>query len=429
MKAKLALLAFLSLTQFSLADDWPQWRGPQRDGVWRETGIVEKFKKPELDIRWRVPISSGYSGVSVAEGRVYVSDRVLEPKQKERIHCFDAATGNALWTHDYPCDYTISYTAGPRATITIDGGKAFALGAMGHFHCLDAATGKVLWDRDLNNEYNVRMPIWGIAAAPLVHQGRVIVHIGGADGASIVAFDIESGEEAWRALNDRASYSAPIIINQADKQVLICWTGDNVAALDPISGDVHWKVDFQPQKMVINIATPVVDDNRLFVTSFYDGSMLLDLKSKKLAAEAKWRRIGRSEKETDALHSIMSTPYIGGDYIYGVYSYGEFRSLEAATGDRVWQDTSLVSPNRWANIHMVRNGENMWMFNEQGELIIARLSPEGAREIDRAQLISPTKVQLRRREGVCWAHPAYAHRRVYARNDEELVCASLAAEE
>jgi hypothetical protein len=117
-----------------------------------------------------------------------------------------------------------------------------------------------------------------------------------------------------------------------------------------------------------------------------------------------------------------------GDYIYGDDSYGELRCLDAKTGDRIWEDQTATPRERWSNIHFVRNGERIWMFNERGELIVSKLSPKGFEEIDRATLISPTTEQLRRRDGVTWAHPAFANRSVFARNDKELVCASLAAE-
>jgi len=218
------------------------------------------------------------------------------------------------------------------------------------------------------------------------------------------------------------------MIEQAGKRVLVCWTGQHVAGLDPASGEIYWQYPFKPQKMVISIATPVVLKDRLFMTSFYDGSLMLKLASDKLAVEKTWQRRGRDEQHTDALHSIISTPYLEGDYIYGVDSYGELRCLDANTGDRLWEDKSAVPVDRWSTIHMVKNGDKMWMFNERGELIIGKLSPRGFEEISRANLLEPTRDQLNKRGGVCWSHPAYAHKHVFARNDKELVCASLAAE-
>ena len=421
------LVCGLSAPRRASADDWPQWRGPGRDGVWKETGLLEKFPAPRIALRWRAAISSGYSGPTVAAGRVYVTDRETEPRQVERVVCFDAKTGRKLWTHGYAARYRgVSYTAGPRACVSIDDGRAYALGTMGHLHCLDAATGRLLWRKTPGTDYNVRVPTWGIAAAPLVDGELVIVQIGAAGGACIVALDKRTGTEKWRALDDRASYSAPIIIRQASRRVLVCWTGDHLAGLDPRTGKVLWKYPFKPARMVLNVPTPVVSADRLFVTAFYDGSLMLRLYQDRPRVEKLWRRRGRNERETDSLHATISTPLFQGNYVYGVDSYGELRCLDARNGDRVWEDLTATPKARWSNIHMVRNGERIWMFNERGELIVCTLSPKGFHEISRAKLIDPTKGQLSHRGGVCWSHPAYAQRHVFARNDRELVCADLA---
>jgi outer membrane protein assembly factor BamB len=413
----------------AFADEWPQWRGSNRDGVWRETGLVDKFASDQLKVRWRKPIGSGYSGPTVADGRVFVTDRVVEPEQVERVHCFDWQTGETLWTFSYPCPYVnVGYTAGPRASVTVDDGKAYALGTMGHLYCFDAASGKPLWSKDLNTEYKIRMPIWGISASPLVDGNLVIVQIGG-EGACLVGFDKKTGEERWKALPDNASYSAPIMIEQAGRPVMVCWTGDSIVGMNAQTGEVYWKHPFKPEKMVINIATPVLENGRLFFTSFYDGSVMLAVNDKELAVSEVWSRRGRDEQHTDGLHSIISTPYLEGDYVYGVDSYGEFRCLDAKSGDRVWESLKPTPKSRWSTIHMVENAGRMWMFNERGELVIAKLAPEGYQEISRAKLIEPTEVQLGQRGGVCWSHPAFAHKHVFARNDRELVCASLAAGE
>ncbi len=164
----LCLLAALALVRSighadALADDWPQWRGPGRDGVWHEKGIIDRFTDKQLasarqlKIAWRQPISTGYSGPTVADGRVIVTDRELEPEPIERVLCFDTVTGKKLWGHEYACDYDgVQYPAGPRACVTIAGGRAYALGAKGHFHCLEAATGRMLWAKDLFSDYDIR---------------------------------------------------------------------------------------------------------------------------------------------------------------------------------------------------------------------------------------------------------------------------------
>ncbi|WP_425616770.1 PQQ-binding-like beta-propeller repeat protein [Anatilimnocola sp. NA78] len=412
------------------AEDWPQWRGSNRDGVWHETGLVEKFKEPQLAIKWRAKIGAGYTGPTIAGGKVYVTDRVPDRnKPEERIHCFDEQTGAPVWMVSYPCEYgKVGYAAGPRASVTIDAGKAYALGATGWLHCLDAASGKILWKRDLETDYQIAMPIWGITAAPLVEGDLLLLHIGGKNGACIVAVNKDTGADVWQALNDRGQYSTPLVVDQGGKRVAICWTGDSVTGLDVKDGKPQWSEAWKPRNMPIGVATPVIEGDRVFFTSFYDGSLLLKLDRETAKAEKLWHVIGRDERNTDALHSIISTPVFENGYIYGVDSYGELRCLDAKTGDRVWENTTAVPKARWSTIHFVKNGDRYFLFNERGELIIAKLSPQGYDEISRAKLIEPTLEQLRQRGGVCWSHPGFANKCVFARNDDELVCASLAAE-
>ena len=412
------------------AADWPQWRGPGRDGVWREKGVLQKFENEQLPAIWRAEIANGYSGPTVANGRIYITDRLTSPNEVERVHCFDEKTGKEIWSYAYECKYQkVGYPDGPRASIIITDGRAYSLGSMGNLFCFDAAYGDVHWSKDLNTEYGIKMPIWGIAASPLVEDDLLIVQIGGENNACMVAFDKITGEEKWRALDERASYSAPIIIKQAGKRVLVCWTGDSVAGLDPKTGKLYWRHPFTPSRMVLNIATPVFENGYLFVSGFYDGSLLLKIDADKLAVEKVWRRKGESERKTDSLHCCISTPLIQGDYIYGVDSYGELRCLELLTGDRVWESLNAVPKDRWSNIHMVRNEDKIWMFNERGELIISKLSPKGFHEISRTKIIEPTEGQLGQRGGVCWSHPAYANKRVYVRNDRELLCIELSVGE
>ena len=411
------------------AEDWPQWRGPNRDGVWNEKGVVEKFAAKELKPKWRVPIGPGYSGPTVAEGLVYVMDRQTKPNQIERVLCFDEATGKSQWTHQYDCQYKgVGYEAGPRASVTIDSGKAYSLGSMGHLFCLDAKTGEEVWSKDCNAVYEIEMPIWGVTASPLIYQDLVIVHIGGRGGACVVALDKNTGKEVWKALDDRGQYSSPVLVKHGDAELVIVWTGDSIAGLDPGTGKVQWREIWKPRNMPIGVSTPVVDKDRVLFVSFYDGTTLLKLSDDLAAAQKLWQRVGASERNTDALQGIISTPIILGDYIYGVDSYGELRCLDLKTGERIWEDLTAVPKARWSTIHFVRNGDKVWMFNERGELMIARLSPTGYEEISRTKIISPTTAQLNQRGGVVWTHPAFANKCIFIRNDEELVCTSLARE-
>lgn len=419
----------LSLLGSAQADDWPQWRGPQRDGVWRETGITETLPQPQIPIRWRAPVSGGYSGPTVAAGRVFVTDRVEAPQEQERIHCFDAADGHVLWTQSYPCEYgNLSYGVGPRASVTVHDGRAYALGSMGHFLCLDAVTGEVLWRKQLVDDFQLRRPLWGMSAAPLVEGDLVIVSGGEGQGTCLLAFDRRSGSLRWKALDEEASYSSPIIIHQAGQRVLVSWTGTRLVGVDPTSGKLHWEVPFRHERDVEAIATPVVDGGRLFVSCIQDGSLMVRLNQEKLAVEEVWRRHGKDERHTDSVQSLICTPFLKGECVYAVDAYGPLLCLNAANGDRLWKNTTATSQVRWGTLHMVQNGDKTWMFNDRGELLVGRLSPEGFQELSRAQLLRPTTGQLPRKEGVCWSHPAFANRHIFVRNDEELVCANLAAE-
>ena len=421
-KIVLGLILFFA-TMFCFAQDWPDWRGVNRDAVWNASGIVETFESDTIPVKWSVPINPGYSGPTVAKGKVYVTDRIEKPVQQERVLCFDEQSGAQIWEFVYDCEYSgIGYPAGPRASVIIEDGKAYSLGSMGHFYCLNAESGKVLWEKDLNTEYEIVMPIWGIAATPLIVDEKIIVHVSGSNNASIVAFNKETGKEIWRNLDDRAGYSAPILIEKDGKQVVVNWTEHSLSGLNPETGEVYWRFPWQTGSGM-SIATPVLTDDHIFVSAFYSGSLLVKLGNDYTTAEKVWQRSGESERKTDALHCVMNTPIVLGKYIYGVDSYGELRCLDFNTGDRIWEDQTAVKRARWANIHFIQKEDKIWMFNEQGELLITELSPKGFKEIDRAFLIAPTKKQLGR--GVCWSHPAFANKHVFIRNDKELVCADL----
>jgi outer membrane protein assembly factor BamB len=447
--AALAWLLALPLLELSppcvRGEDWPQWRGPQRDGVWKASDLVEHLPDGQLPLTWSVEIGAGYSGPTVADGRVYVMDRMTaNDKQTERVVCLDSKTGKQLWVVEYDAPYTISYTAGPRASVTIDAGRAYAVGAMGHFHCLDAITGELIWKRDLLADYDVQMPIWGIAASPLIYQDKVIEQVAGADGACMVAFDKATGREIWRALDEVAGYSSPIVIQQAGQDVLVCWTGESLSGLDPQTGQVHWSHSMKPLRNPIGIGTPVVDGELIFVSSFYDGSLMIRAPHDQLTSSLVWRAIGIDEKTTGAksvqlgqevlsrpdevygIHAMIGTSIVQDGYIYGVDSYGELRCLDVRTGKRVWEDLTAVPKQRWSTIHMVREADRVWMFNERGELLITKLTPQGLQILSRCPLIEPTRTQLNQRDGVCWTHPAFAEQSIFVRNDQRVVRASLA---
>lgn len=424
----LALACALAAPTPAGAADWPQWRGPDRDGVWAETGIRTNLPKGFIDAAWRAPIGEGYNGPTVAEGRVFVMDRVREPKSVEGVHAFDAKTGKPLWSLRYEASYEgIDYDNGPRAAVTIAEGTAFALGTMGHLHALDPATGAVRWKRHLGKDYGLNLPTWGLAAAPLVHGGVVLLQIG-AEGAGVVGLDAKTGKERWRATGDRASYAAPILIQQAGRTLALVWTGVALHAIDPGTGAVAWSHETRPNRGINNSATPVVADGSIVLSSFFDGAWLLDFSPLAPAVNQRWRRRGMTPEKSDGLHAMITTPQLRGGHIYGVDGYGQLRCLDASTGERRWEDTTAVPQDRWGTAHLVQNGAHTWIFNERGELIVARLEPKGYTELGRAKLIEPTTFLPRRDGKVNWSHPAFAMRHVFARNDKELLAADLSGQ-
>ena len=311
------------------ADDWPQWLGPQRDGVWRETGIVEKFPASGPPVKWRTPIGEGYSGPAVSQGKVVITDRILakgatnpdDPFSKnkrvdgtERVVCLDEATGKILWKHEYECPYQLSYAAGPRTTPVIAGGKVYALGAMGDLFCLDLNSGNVVWSKNLAKEYKMDVQLWGYSGHPLVDGDRLICLVGG-KGSTAVAFNKDTGKEIWRALSAKdPGYAPPMIYEIDGKRQLIIWHPESVNSLDPVTGNLYWTQQYGKRKFIkanLTIPTPRIDGDRLFLTAFYDGPLMLRCQGHRHACDPvgrqgpqrKSRRNGRPAQHHE--HAIL----------------------------------------------------------------------------------------------------------------------------
>ena len=434
-----ALVALLVLAVSARGDDWPQWLGPKRDSVWRETGILEKFPAGGPKVRWRAPVKAGYSGPAVAGGRVYHTDRVLAEGTKnppetsftrpkgipgtERVLCFNDADGKLLWQHEYDCPYTVGYPLGPRCTPVVAGGKVWTLGTEGHLFCLDAATGKVHWSKHFPKDYAAKTPVWGYAAHPLLDGSKLICLVGG-EGSTVVAFDKDTGKELWKALSARdLGYCPPMIHERGGKRQLIIWHGEAVNGLDPETGKVYWTEPFETFQ-AMSISTPQLAGDYLFLTSTFGRSLMLKLKKDAPGAEVAWK----GDPKKTSFDSVFGSPFPEGDVFYGSNSEGELVCIRADTGERLWQTTAPTGKKlRSADIFLVKNGDRFFLWTEKGDLIIARLSPKGYQEISRAHLLDPTSTAFGR--DVLWCHPAFANRSVYVRNDKELVCVSLAAGE
>ncbi len=423
------------------ANDWPEWRGAGRQAVWTEDGIVERFPTNGLKTTWSTPVNGGFSGPAVADGRVFVIDfeflqetRVMDGT--ERVLALDEMTGEILWTHEWPTEYRnlqLSYATGPRATPTVDGDYVYVAGGAGMLLCLEVETGEVVWQRDTVAEYDTTVPVWGTSSSPLVDGDLAITVVGGEPDALVVAFNKRTGDEVWRAIDvvSEMGYAQPVIIQAGGVRQLIVWHPTAVSSLNPETGEVYWEEPWEAPS-AITVATPVRSENYLFFSQFYGGSLMLRLDNDRPEATQIWRISGAGEMpdQTESLHSLITTPILEGDFIYGVDSYGELRGLDAMTGTRLWVSDQMTAQRRWGTAFMVRHGDRYFVNNDDGDLIIAQFTPEGYVELDRTKLIEPTSragYGPRRFEdrAVNWTQPAYANRHIITRNDNEIIRVSL----
>lgn len=438
----IVVLAFFMTSQsLALSDDWTQWRGKDRVAVWNEKGILEKFPEEGLKVAWRKSLGSGYSGAAISKGKIVTMDFL--PKNDpddgeviERVVCLDEVTGETLWTDEVATHYREvmkSYRTGPRATPTIDGERVYTLGSVGHIRCLDLATGKELWSRDSREEYSLTPPVWGTSTAPIVEGDLVIYATGGSNREQVRAFNKVTGEEVWKACpaNYELGYSQFFAIDHAGCRQLIYWDPQSLRSLNPATGEIYWSVPMNT-KSAMSVATPVKSGSKLLVSSFYSGSMLVQLDDEKPTATKIWHVQGRGERpnQTEGLHCVITTPVIEGDYFYGTCSYGELRGLELSTSERLWENKELTRQGRWGSCYFVKNGDRYFVFNDEGELLILRLSAEGPELVDRTKLIEPDTESgwgARRFANsiVCWVHPAFANKHVVVRNDHEIIRVSL----
>ncbi len=403
------------------ADDWPQWRGADRDSVCRETGLLESFPTEGLKVRWRVPAGWGFSSPVVAQGRVYLADsEVVKPTARERLRCLDETTGAPLWTHSWDVAYEDwafdpAQEIGPVATPIVQNGKVYALGRVGHLFCFEARTGDVLWQRNLEQDYGVEFAPG--APSPLIEGDLLILFVGGEPGACVIALDKETGDEKWKALDESLTYSSPIVVSAGGARQLIVWTQESVTSLDPATGRTWWR-----QRLATSgdyaVSTPVCHQNRLLI-----GGLMFELSTETPAATVLWPK---SKAPARRIYSHTSTALFRGDHLFSARSSGELVAVAAATGEQVWETTEVTDLKNGASIHMTPNGDSVLLYTDRGELIRARLTAEGYQEICRAAVLEPTFPFGGR--NVAWSAPAYANGHIFARSGRELVCASLSAQ-
>ena len=396
-------------------DDWPQWRGPRRDGLSAETGLLTDWPRGGPRRVWRVQVGGGYSSPSIAGGRVYVTDK---EGNEERVRCLEASSGKELWSHAYEVKYAgmdPGYAKGPRATPTIHDGRVYTLGATGIFLCLEAAPkdgkARLLWRHNLLNEYEAKLPKWGVASSPLVVDDLVIVQPGGKKG-SVVAFDRVSGEQKWAALDDLSGYSSPVFTSAAGVRQVVCFTAQRMVGLRVEDGDLLWQFKWLTPNEA-NIATPIIADDYVFLSSDYGtGCALLELKAKGDGGVSARPVFVRRNK---LMRNQFSTCVLHDNHLYGfdVSGYGgsgKLTCLDVRTFKEKWSERgSEKGCLLFADGHLL-------VLSEEGVLSLVEATPDGYRKKASVEVLDSSQ---------CWALPALAGGRLYLRDNKNLVCLEL----
>lgn len=392
------------------AEDWPRWRGVRGNGTWMAPQLPQKWPAAGLPVVWQQKIGGGYGGISVVGERLYVMDRQQSPQEIERVLCLDTVTGETVWQHDYAVEFgKLDYGNGPRSTPTVFEGRVYTFGTRGHLHCLDAIEGNVLWSHDLVAEAGATIPEWGLSASPVIWRNLVIVHPGAEDGC-YMAFDRRTGKEVWRSGGDPAGYCTPILIEHSDYEQLVCWSPEHILGMEPSTGRIQWSF---PYKITygVSIATPIFHRGIVFISGYWHGSKAIELGKEPNDAKMLW-------EENRYLRGLMSQPLARDGYVYHLDKHHGLVCFDIRTGKKIWTDGNRMTPrgrNPQANLVWLSNTDRAIVLNSEGELILARLSPDGYDEQSRTKIIGET-----------WAHPAFAGDFAYARSDTQIVCVRLA---
>jgi outer membrane protein assembly factor BamB len=411
--------------------------GPRRDGVYRETGITESIPEAGLPIKWRTEIGGGYSGPAVAGDRVFVFDYLKragdvrnDPDQRaqlqgeERLLALDAASGQVLWTHQYDCPYSISYPAGPRCTPTVDGDHVYILGSEGDLKGLQVKNGEVVWEVKLTEKFGCEVPIWGFSSHPLIVGDLLYTMVGG-DGQGVVAFDKRTGEVRWKALNTRAGYAPPTLIEFGEVPQLIVYHPLGVSSLNPADGKEYWTISLKPS-YDMSIARPMIEGNKMYASGIGAQSVMIELDSKKPAAKELWRG-----KASNSVFSANATPLFVDGTIFGSdCQLGSLMAIDSKDGTRLWSTYEATRPGEIRRVNhgtafvtRIGDTDRYFILNELGELMMAELTAKEFKPLGKVAVLEPTGEAFGRR--VLWSHPAYAQRTAFIRNDKEIVAVDL----
>ena len=401
------------------AADWPQWRGPDKDGISRETGLLKEWPDGGPQVLWRVPLGEGFSGISVIGGRVYT---MFSEEDDEFVVCLNAANGEEIWRFRSDTNYIESMGGnGPRATPTIDGELLFTVTAQGKLYALNTENGEKVWSHDLQGEFGSRIPRWGTCTSPLVEGDLLLVEVGGTDGKSIVAFDKTSGDVVWSSLTDVLGYSSPIAVTIDGIRQLIVFTGTRLVSVSPENGQLYWAYPWQTEYDV-NAATPVfIPPDKIFISSGYGkGAAVVQVRVKASPESSAEENEGEKNRveinveeiwKNEEMKNHFATSVLHGDYVYG-FDNAILKCIDANTGREKWKTRGFGKGTLMlADAHLI-------ILSDRGKLGLAEATSSGYNEVASEEILS----------GLCWTVPTLANGNLYARNEKEMVCLDMTAQ-
>ncbi|HZV07112.1 MAG TPA: PQQ-binding-like beta-propeller repeat protein [Gemmataceae bacterium] len=402
MKIRYSLLTLFCLSAAtSLAADWPQFLGPDRNSTSKETGLLQSWGEKGPAVLWQKEIGEGFSAPVVVGERLIPFHRI---GNEEIVECLDAASGKELWKHREATNFSdpLGKGDGPRSTPLIAGGNVYTLSPGGRLLCLKMANGEKVWERELLKDYNVPPSYFGVGTSPILEGNRLLVNVG-ARGAGIVAFDKDSGKEVWKATDDGASYSSPVAAEIDGVRHVIFFTRQGIVSLDPANGNVRFRKRWRSRMDAsVNAATPVVLGDCLFFTACYETGGIL-VRAKKDGLEELW-------SNDRSLSCHFGTPIYNEGHLYGFDGRQErgteFRCIEAKTGKILWSKEGFGCGS------MILAEGNLIVLSEGGDLVLVECKSDKYREKARAAVLT----------GPCRAHMALANGRLYARDNQKLVC-------
>jgi outer membrane protein assembly factor BamB len=430
--AATAALAVELPAQSNVSNSWTQWGGPTRNFIVNTTGLADTWPEGGPPVIWSRPLGTGHSAILVDDGRLYTMYRAGNGRARqgpwdaeETVIAMDAATGKTLWEHKYPSRREdFSFGAGPHSTPLIVGDRLFTIGTNKQMFAFDKKTGKVLWSRDFVKDFNshellIRPVVkTGYGCSPIAYRDTIICSVGG-PGQSVMAFRQSDGAVAWKSGDFLTSEAPPIMINVGGREQLVVFGGGTVNGMDPGNGKVLWSHVHDPGND-LNCGTPLFGpDNILFVSSAYRaGSRAIQLKPDRdvTYAEELWF--------TNRVRFMFLNAIRVGDYVYG--TTGDFgpaflTALNIKTGQPAWQHRGFGRASMlYADNPSAGSGQGKAIImDEDGDLALARLAPEGVTILAEAKKVFDTTT---------WTVPTLVGRTLYARDREKIVALNLGAQ-